>query len=119
MPPANYKGVGDRYTVMSAPGTYTVGLPLVAEGHAGVPLTSGLAGTRFDMMTEGIFAFAAVGGVARGDLIYITAATGALTATAGVGNRPFGKVQRIPGDEGVPTGIMWVRIAPFTYAVTA
>lgn len=119
MPPANYKGVGDRYTVMSAPAGYTVGVPTVAEGHAGVPLATGLTGTRYDMMTEGIFAFTAVGGVARGDLIYITAADGTLSATAGTGKRMLGKVARIPGDEGVPTGIMWVRIAPFTYAATA
>jgi hypothetical protein len=49
----------------------------------------------------------------------MTVATGALKLTTTTGDRPIGKIVRIAGEQGVPTGFMWVRLSPHVYAVTA
>jgi predicted RecA/RadA family phage recombinase len=116
----NYKGTADRIDIFSAGSTFTSGTPRVEGGWAGVPVTSGSTGDRYTMIVDGEFALTApAGSPAQGDLVYITAADGTLKFSSTTGDRPLGKITRIAGNEGVPTGIMWVRISPFTYAVTA
>lgn len=121
MPPFNYKGMGgDRHRVASASKAYTSGTPTVQEGYAGVPLATGLAGTSFNMMIEGEFALLKPTGTAtRGNAVFINDATDALALAGGVGLRELGRITRVAGDEGVPTGYLWCRISPSVRAVAA
>jgi hypothetical protein len=48
-----------------------------------------------------------VAGFAKGDAVYITAATGVLSETS-AGNVKFGRVTEIPAERGTPAGKAWV-----------
>ena len=45
-------------------------------------------------------------GIAKGDLVYITDATNALSNAAGAGKRVAGKVTHLAGEQGTPTGFI-------------
>ena len=115
----NHKGAGDRVTIFSAAAPFTSGVAMVENNHAGIPVTSGTTGDSYVLMTEGEFALPNVSGAVQGSIIYITDASGVRAAAGGTGLRQLGKVTRAQGAEGVPTGFMWVRIAPFSWAAAA
>jgi hypothetical protein len=120
MPANNYKGVGDRVNITTAAAAVTRGVPVVEDGWAGIPVTSAALGAPYVLQVDGEFELDYVASAAVGDLVYITAADGTISLSGGTGKRPFGKVTQVQGDVfGTPTGKMWVRIAPFTYNVTA
>lgn len=95
----------------------THGLPAIETGIAGVAVkqTAPAIGTAlstrktiaigetFAIIYKGEVEVASVGASVRGDDIYITAATNVLTATA-AGNVPFGRVVKVAGNQGTPTG---------------
>jgi len=61
-------------------------------------------GEKFWLVKKGIVQVNTVAGFAKGDAVYITAATGVLTETS-AGNVKFGRVVEVVGDgRGVPTG---------------
>jgi len=118
MPAKAYRGVADRVDISSAAAAVTANTPLVEDGFAGVPITDAAIGEPYTMHIEGEFEFNYIATAAVGSLVYITAADGTLSLAAGVGKREFGKVTRIQGELGVPTGKMWVKISPYSHAVT-
>lgn len=119
MPAKAYRGVADRIDISSAAAPVTASTPVVEDGWAGVPITSAAVGEPYTMHVDGEFEFNFIATAAVGSLVYITAADGTLTIAPASGRRPFGKVTRVQGELGVATGKMWVRVSPFTYAVTA
>jgi hypothetical protein len=66
------------------------------------------AGEDFFIVAKGIVQVPAVGGVAKGDAIYITSATSALGNASGAGIVPYGRVVELAGSRGTPTGKMRV-----------
>lgn len=115
----NHKGDATRITIFSAAAAVTSGVAHYEGGFAGIPITSAAIGQSYDMFIDGEFALPNLSGAVQGDLVYITVASDVLAAAAGTGLRPLGKVTRAQGAEGVPTGFMWVRIAPFAWSATA
>lgn len=104
------RGDGLRIPVVAG-GARTGGTPIVDEGFAGVPVNTVASGAEYTMYLYGEFELTYVATAARGSVVYITDADGTLTLAAGVGKRVFGRVSKIQGDSGCPTGKMWVVLA--------
>jgi Uncharacterized conserved protein (DUF2190) len=93
------------------------GAPTVEQGVAGIavkqvepPLTGAYAdrdlvaiGEAFEILHKGQVEVDTVAGFAKGDPVYITAATNVLSETA-AGNVAFGRVVEVAGERGTPTG---------------
>jgi len=113
----NRPGRGVHVTNTATSAAINHGQVAQEEGHVGVavkqvPATWDAAlsahsviadDEEYFLITKGVVQVDTVGGFARGEPIYIVAATNALTET-GSGNVPFGRVVEIAGERGVPTG---------------
>jgi hypothetical protein len=78
-----------------------------AGAGSGTPQSQIAIGEDFNLIKKGEVQVAAVSGAAKGDAIYIVAASNTLTKTAG-GNVAFGRVSAVAGEKGCPSGFMRV-----------
>jgi hypothetical protein len=115
----HYNRPGTRYYVLGATKAMVHGAPCVEDGIVGTAQktkqpnsAAGLAGgvqqaigigEPFTIVCKGIVKVPFVAGFAKGDPVYITAATNALTETA-AGNVKFGRVVEIQGQRGLESG---------------
>lgn len=94
----------------------TGGVPCVEEGWAGVPTIDVAVGKVYalDCRPYIKYEITKIGAEAKGDIVYITVATGALTLTAGTGKRRFGKVVEIENGTiyGTPAGKTLIALEP-------
>lgn len=68
-----------------------------------------IIGENFLILDKGEVEVATLGGATKGQAVYITIATNALTLTPGAGTTlPFGRVAELAGQRGTPTGRMMV-----------
>ena len=118
MPAKAYRGTADRVDIYTATAAVTGSVPVVEDGWAGFPVASAAIGEDYVLHVEGEFEVAFLSGAVVGQIVYITAASGALSLTAGSGKREFGKVTRIQGQLGTATGKMWIKISPYSSATT-
>ena len=118
MPAKAYRGTADRVDIYTAAAPVTGSVPVVEDGWAGFPVFSAAAGEDYVLHVEGEFEIDFINTSVVGTVVYITAASGALSLTAGSGKREFGKVTRIQGQLGTATGKMWIKISPYVSATT-
>jgi len=78
-----------------------------ASAGSGTPQKQVAVGENFAIINKGIVLVHSIIGAARGTLIYITAATNALTTSAG-GNVVYGRIVELGGERGTPAGKMRV-----------
>jgi hypothetical protein len=121
----HYNRPGTRYYVTAATKAVLHGKPCTEDGVVGTaqkqkqPLSSaGIGGSpdpqvnipvgeAFAIVCKGIVKVPFLTGAAKGDALYIIAATNVLTETA-AGNLKFGRVVEIQGQRGTETGFMRV-----------
>lgn len=112
-----YKRPGEGHYATNTTGSaITNGKPVAVDNYVGIAVKqkianwdAGLAAQNliatnedFFIITKGIVQVDEVAGFAKGDAVYIIAATGVLTETAS-GNVKFGRVEEIEGQRGTPT----------------
>jgi hypothetical protein len=106
---ANRRSDGKAVTVVVPSGqTWQAGTPQYAQGWHGFAIESGVAGDVVELEVEqSVWEVDLGSGItgAKGDIIYITTATGVLSGTSGTGKVPFGKVVLAKDSN----NIAWVR----------
>jgi len=124
MPTGIVDGDGSRVLIPSAGSAYTAGTPRYESGFIGVPATTGLSSTPYNLITKGVVEIAFIASSVVGDLVTINRSTQALARVAfaggaapGAGLSFFGQVVAVPGAGNTGTygafpksGKMWVRI---------
>lgn len=97
----NYVGLAVKTSVRR----WFEGLTIGGDGQAAPAVIAN--GESFNMIVKGEVEVDQLAGAAKGDPVYIVAATGVLTETA-AGNVPFGRVADTGGQRGLPAGRMRV-----------
>ena len=70
------------------------------------------AGEEYHLLVHGLIEVPTTNlpGAAKGDLVYITTATNAISNAAGAGKVVLGKVASLPGERGTPSGTVRVNL---------